>query len=304
MNSERRKILIAVSGPTAAGKTALSIELAQYFHTEIISADSRQFYREMEAGTAKPSAEELTVVLHHFINSHSITDQFSVADFEKAAIQKLEELFQTHSVVILVGGSGLFLQAVYQGFDEMPDVDPQEREKWNRLYREFGLDYLQSQLQVFDPEYYNQVDLQNPQRIIRALEVCSSTGKNFSSLRTKNKKERPFKIIKIGISPKRAVLYDRINRRVDTMVENGLVKEALALQSQQHLNALNTVGYKELFEAFNQNIPVKEVIEKIKQNTRRFAKRQITWFKKDPEMVWFESPDMKPVLQYILTLIG
>lgn len=304
MNSERRKILIAVSGPTAAGKTALGIELAQYFHTEIISADSRQFYREMEAGTAKPSAEELTVVLHHFINSHSITDQFSVADFEKAAIQKLEELFQTHSVVILVGGSGLFLQAVYQGFDEMPDVDPQEREKWNRLYREFGLDYLQSQLQVFDPEYYNQVDLQNPQRIIRALEVCSSTGKNFSSLRTKNKKERPFKIIKIGISPKRAVLYDRINRRVDTMVENGLVKEALALQPQQHLNALNTVGYKELFEAFNQNIPVKEAIEKIKQNTRRFAKRQITWFKKDPEMVWFESPDMKPVLQYILTLIG
>jgi len=304
LNSERRKILIAVSGPTAAGKTALGIELAQYFHTEIISADSRQFYREMEAGTAKPSAEELTVVLHHFINSHSITDQFSVADFEKAAIQKLEELFQTHSVVILVGGSGLFLQAVYQGFDEMPDVDPQEREKWNRLYREFGLDYLQSQLQVFDPEYYNQVDLQNPQRIIRALEVCSSTGKKFSSLRTKNKKERPFKIIKIGISPKRAVLYDRINRRVDTMVENGLVKEALALQPQQHLNALNTVGYKEFFEAFNQNIPVKEAIEKIKQNTRRFAKRQITWFKKDPEMVWFESPDMKPVLQYILTLIG
>ncbi len=304
MSAERRKILIAVSGPTAAGKTALGIELALYFHTEIISADSRQFYREMEAGTAKPSAEELTVVLHHFINSHSIADQFSVADFEKAALQKLEELFKIHSVVILVGGSGLFLQAIYQGFDEMPDVGPQEREKWNRLYREFGLDYLQSQLQIFDPEYYNQVDLQNPQRIIRALEVCSSTGKTFSSLRTKNKIERLFKIIKIGISPERAVLYDRINHRVDTMVENGLVKEALELQSQQHLNALNTVGYKELFEAFNQNMPVKEAIEKIKQNTRRFAKRQITWFKKDPEIVWFESPDMKPVLEYILTLIG
>jgi tRNA dimethylallyltransferase len=303
LSSERQKILIAVSGPTATGKTALAIELGQYFQTEIISADSRQFYREMEIGTAKPSAEELKIVPHHFINSHSISDSFSVADFEKAALTKLEQLFQTHSIVIMAGGSGLYLQAVYSGFDDLPEVKPEERQKWNQLYQELGLEYLQQQLQILDPEYYKQVDLQNPQRMIRALEVSSSTGKPFSSLLTKFKKERSFKIIKIGVNPERAVLYDRINHRVDAMVENGLVKEAQDLLPHQHLNALNTVGYKELFEAFNQNMPIKEAIDLIKQNTRRFAKRQVTWFKKDEEIKWFASPDLKPVLEYILPLI-
>ena len=299
-----KRILISVCGPTAAGKTALAIELAKYFQTEIISADSRQFYRETEIGTAKPSTEELAAVPHHFINSHSITENFSVADFEKAALTKLEKLFQQHEVVLMVSGSGLYLQAIYQGFDDLPNAEPQERERWNQAYQEFGLEYLQNQLKIFDPEYYKQVDLQNPQRIIRALEISASTGKPFSSFLTKTKKERDFKIIKIGINPERAILYERINNRVDEMVKNGLVKEASDLLPQQHLNALNTVGYKEIFDAFNEKTPVKEAIELIKQNTRHFAKRQITWFKKDQEILWFDSPDLQAVLSVLLPLIG
>ncbi|WP_299284391.1 tRNA (adenosine(37)-N6)-dimethylallyltransferase MiaA [uncultured Mucilaginibacter sp.] len=297
-------ILISVCGPTAAGKTTLAIELAKYFQTEIISADSRQFYRETEIGTAKPSTEELAAVPHHFINSHSITENFSVADFEKAALTKLEELFQQHKIVLMVGGSGLYLQAIYQGFDDLPNAEPQEREHWNQAYQEFGLEYLQNQLKILDPEYYEQVDLQNPQRIIRALEISASTGKPFSSFLTKTKKERDFKIIKIGINPERAILYERINNRVDEMVKNGLVKEASDLLPQQHLNALNTVGYKEIFDAFNKKTPVKEALTLIKQNTRHFAKRQITWFKKDQEILWFDSPDLQAVLSVLLPLIG
>ncbi|WP_419801087.1 tRNA (adenosine(37)-N6)-dimethylallyltransferase MiaA [Mucilaginibacter sp.] len=298
MNNPSGKTLIAVCGPTAAGKTAIAINLAQHFKTEIISADSRQFYRETEIGTAKPNAEELNSVPHHFINSHSIKDKVSVADFETIALQKLDGLFQKHPVVIMVGGSGLFLQAIYQGLDELPKISDFEREKWNNLYQEFGLNYLQEQLQLLDPEYYRQVDLQNPQRIIRALEV-SAVGKPFSSFLTKNKKQRPFDIVKIGINPDRAILYNQINLRVDEMVENGLIKEASQLQRYQHLNALNTVGYKELFEAFDKKIPIKEAIEKIKQNTRNFAKRQITWFKKDSEIVWFESANIDLILSYL-----
>ncbi len=303
MLSTNQKILISVSGPTAAGKTKIAIKLAQYFQTEIISADSRQFYRETEIGTAKPSAEELKIVSHHFIDSHSVTERFSVADFEKAALKKLDQLFKNHQIVIIVGGSGLYLQAIYQGFDEMPEANEPERQRWNQLYQEKGLTFLQEQLQVLDPDYYQQVDLQNPQRIIRALEV-SSNGKPFSSFLIKNKKERNFKIIKIGINPERSILYNRINGRVDKMIEQGLIKEAKTLFSFHHLNALNTVGYKELFEAFNNNLPVKEAIEKIKQNTRRFAKRQITWFKKDIEIVWFDTLELEPILKYLLPLIG
>ncbi len=299
-----KRILISVCGPTAAGKTALAIELAKYFQTEIISADSRQFYRETEIGTAKPSAGELAAVPHHFINSHSITENFSVADFEKAALTKLEELFQQHEVVLIVGGSGLYLQAIYQGFDDLPNAEPQERERWNQAYQEFGLEYLQNQLKIFDPQYYEQVDLQNPQRIIRALEVSASTGKPYSSFLTKTKKTRDFKIIKIGINPERAILYDRINKRVDEMAKNGLVKEVLSLLPNQHLNALNTVGYKEIFDAFNKKTPVKEAIKLIKQNTRHFAKRQITWFKKDQGILWFDSPDLQAVLPVLLPLVG
>lgn len=304
MLSINQKILISVSGPTAAGKTKIAIKLAQYFQTEIISADSRQFYRETEIGTAKPSAEELKIVSHHFIDSHSVTERFSVADFEKAALEKLDQLFKNHQIVIIVGGSGLYLQAIYQGFDEMPEANEPERQRWNQLYQEKGLTFLQEQLQVLDPDYHQQVDLQNPQRIIRALEVTSSNGKPFSSFLIKNKKERNFKIIKIGINPERSILYNRINGRVDTMIEKGLIKEVKTLFSFHHLNALNTVGYKELFEAFNNNLPVKEAIEKIKQNTRRFAKRQITWFKKDTEIVWFDTPESEPILKYLLPLIG
>lgn len=304
MNNNLNKTLVAVCGPTATGKTAIGIQLAQYFHTEIISADSRQFYKEMEIGTAKPSAEELALVPHHFINSNSIHDRVSVADFEKAALEKLEELFQIYNVVIVVGGSGLFLQAIYQGFDDLPETSLDNREKWNQLYQDFGLSYLQEQLKIFDPDYYQQVDLQNPQRIIRALEVSSSNEKPFSAFLTQNKKARPFNIIKIGINPERSALYNRINQRVDLMVQNGLIKEVQELLPYQHLNSLNTVGYKELFEAFNQNTTVKEALEKIKQNTRRFAKRQITWFKKDQEIRWFDTANLEPILDYLLQLIG
>jgi tRNA dimethylallyltransferase len=299
-----QKVLISVCGPTAAGKTALAIELAKHFQTEIISADSRQFYREMEIGTAKPSLEELAAVPHHFVNSHSVNENFSVADFEKVALAELALLFQNHDVVLMAGGSGLYLQAIYQGFDEMPDVRPQERMHWNQVYRELGLEYLQNQLKISDPEYYAKVDLQNAQRIIRALEVSTSTGKPFSSFLTKSKKERDFKVIKIGINPERTMLYNRINKRVEEMVKNGLVEEAQSLSPYQHLNALNTVGYKELFDAFNRNTPVKEAIELIKQNTRRFAKRQITWFKKDPEVLWFDSPDVNTILPVLKPLIS
>ncbi|MGI4750005.1 MAG: tRNA (adenosine(37)-N6)-dimethylallyltransferase MiaA [Janthinobacterium lividum] len=304
MDNNLNKTLIAVCGPTATGKTAIGIQLARYFHTEIISADSRQFYKEMEIGTAKPSAEELALVPHHFINSNSIHDRVSVADFEKAALEKLEELFQIYNVVLVVGGSGLFLQAIYQGFDDLPETSLDNREKWNQLYQDFGLSYLQEQLKIFDPDYYQQVDLQNPQRIIRALEVSSSNEKPFSAFLTQNKKPRPFNIIKIGINPERSVLYNRINQRVDLMVQNGLIKEVQELLPYQHLNSLNTVGYKELFEAFNQNTTVKEALEKIKQNTRRFAKRQITWFKKDQQIRWFDTANLEPILDYLLQLIG
>lgn len=304
MDLEVQKVLISVCGPTAAGKTALAIDLAKHFQTEIISADSRQFYRETEIGTAKPSVEELAAAPHHFINSHAITENFSVADFEKAVLLKLEELFQYNKVVVMVGGSGLYSQAIYQGFDTLPDIKPEQRERWNKAYKDFGLNFLQQQLQTLDPEYYQQVDLQNPQRIIRALEVSSSTGKPFSSFLNKTKKDRDFKVIKIGINPERAILYDRINSRVDEMVKNGLVDEALNLLPYQHLNALNTVGYKELFEAFNKNTPVKEAIELIKQNTRRFAKRQITWFKKDSEILWFALPNSETVLRVVLPLVS
>lgn len=293
-----------VCGPTASGKTALAVSVARHFNTQIISADSRQFYRETEIGTAKPSAEELAIVTHHFINSNTIFENFSVADFEKAALAKLEELFQSNPIVVMVGGSGLYLQAIYQGFDDIPESDVQERRNWNQFYQEKGLTFLQEQLLKLDPEYYNIVDLQNPQRIIRALEVSSFSGKPFSSFLSKKKKERDFEIIKIGLNPDRKILYDRINYRVDQMTEKGLIKEARQLLPYRHLNALNTVGYKELFDAFEQNTDVKEALEKIKQNTRRFAKRQITWFKKDGEIKWFVSAEVEPVLDYINCSIG
>jgi len=285
------KKLIVIAGPTAVGKTAAAIKLAQLLQTEIISADSRQFYREMSIGTAKPDAAELVQAKHHFIDSHSIKESFTVGDFEKEALQLLDELFKTHDKVIMVGGSGLFIQAVTQGFDNLPTAEPKIREQLNNEFAEKGIEYLQQRLKGADPDYYDQVDLNNPQRLIRALEVFEATGKPFSSYRKATINTRPFESIKIVLDLPREELYNRINQRVDIMIEQGLVEEVRSLLLYRHLNALNTVGYSELFNYFDGNTDLQTAIDLIKQNTRRFAKRQLTWFRKDKEMKWLMAND-------------
>lgn len=289
MSHLSQKKLIVIAGPTAVGKTATAIRLAQQLKTEIISADSRQFYNEMSIGTAKPDAEELSQAKHHFINSHSITDNFTVGDFEKEALLLLDELFKTHDQLIMVGGSGLFIQAVTQGFDNLPAANPEIREKLNQEFAEKGIEHLQQKLKEADPDYYNKVDLNNPQRLIRALEVFQATGKSFSSYRKATVNTRPFESIKIVLDLPREELYDRINRRVDIMIEQGLVEEVHSLLPYRQLNALNTVGYSELFDYFDGKTDLPAAIDLIKQNTRHFAKRQLTWFRKDKEMKWLNA---------------
>lgn len=292
------KTLIVIAGPTAVGKTAVAIRLAQQLKTEIISADSRQFYREMAIGTAKPADEELAAVKHHFINSHSVTDNFSVGDFEKQCLQLLEVLFKTHDQIIMAGGSGLFIQAVTKGFDELPVADTETRERLNQEFAEKGIELLQEKLKTADPDYYNQVDLNNPQRLVRALEVFEATGKPFSSYRKAVTNKRPFQVIEIGLDLPRELLYQRINQRVDNMIAEGLVEEVRSLLPYRHFNALNTVGYSELFDYFDGKTDLATAIELIKQNTRRFAKRQLTWFKKNKEIKWFmaDKPDLIPAI--------
>jgi tRNA dimethylallyltransferase len=287
-----QKTLLVITGPTAAGKTAAAIEIAQRLKTEIVSADSRQFYREMSIGTAKPSAEELAAVKHHFIDSHSIHDNFTVGDFEKEGLAVIESLFQQHDVVLLVGGSGLFIKAICEGLDELPQAAPGVREALNETFSEQGIGFLQEKLKAVDPAYYRQVDLNNPQRLIRALEVYESTGKPFSSYRTAPVNARPFNIVKIGLTLPREQLYDRINKRVDQMVAQGLVEEVRSLLPYRHLNALNTVGYSELFDYFDGKIGLDTAIDLIKQNTRRFAKRQLTWFRKDTSIQWYNPMEL------------
>ena len=293
------KTLIIIAGPTAAGKTALAIQIAKHFKTEIISADSRQFYREMNIGTAKPSKEELDAIPHHLIDSHSIVESFSVGDFEKEVINLLEKLFKTHDQVVLVGGSGLFINAICNGFDELPVATEETRAGLNKLLAEKGIGHLQEKLKKVDPQYYAEVDINNPQRLIRALEVFESTGNPFSSYRTNTPKKRNFDIIKLGISPTREKLYEQINLRVDQMVENGLFEEIEGLKEYRHLNALNTVGYSEIFDYLDGKHTKQETIDKIKQNTRRFAKRQLTWFKKSEDIQWFDPEGSDSILKYL-----
>jgi tRNA dimethylallyltransferase len=296
------KTLIVIAGPTAVGKTAVAIKLAQQANTEIISADSRQFYREMAIGTAKPTDEELAAAKHHFVNSHSITESFNVGDFEKESLQLLDKLFKTHDTVIMAGGSGLFIQAVINGFDELPVADAGIREKLNRELEEKGIRFLQELLKTADPDYYNQVDLNNPQRLVRALEVFEATGKPFSSYRKAVVNKRPFDCIKIGLDLPREVLYQRINQRVDDMMKQGLLAEVSSLLPYRHLNALNTVGYNELFDYFDGKTDLPTAVELIKQNTRRFAKRQLTWFRKDKEVKWLRGDNLD-LIEAILKLI-
>lgn len=295
----KEKLLIVIAGPTAIGKTALAIEIAKHFKTEIISADSRQFFREMTIGTAKPSPEELATVKHHFINSHSIHDEVSVGSFEKEAIAKIEALFSDHDVLILVGGSGLYINAVLYGFDELPTVADDIRSTLNDRLNHAGLSDLQDELKLVDPIYYAQVDIQNPQRIIRALEIYQSSGKPFSSFRKGKTTNRPFKSIIIGLNMDREDLYKRINERVDLMIKDGLIEEVKLLADYKQLNSLNTVGYSEIFNAIDEKYSLDRAIELIKQNTRRFAKRQLTWFKKSPEMIWFKPDQKEEIISFL-----
>jgi len=280
MNTAMQKTLIVIAGPTAVGKTAAAIALALKFDSVILSADSRQFYKEMNIVTAKPSPEELQAVKHYFVNSNTITAPFSVGDFEKQGLALLNELFKTRDIVLLVGGSGLFIKAICEGFDDIPAADPDIRKNLNSLFSEQGIAVLQEKLRMADHVYYTQVDLNNPQRLIRALEVFESTGKPFSAYRKASLNIRPFNLIKIGLNLPRPVLYNRINNRVDAMMEQGLLHEVKELLPYSRLNALNTVGYTELFNYLDGNIDLQTAVEQIKQNTRHFAKRQLTWFKK------------------------
>lgn len=293
------KTLIVIVGPTAIGKTALAIRLAQYYDTEIISADSRQFYKEMGIGTAKPPLDELETVRHHFINSHSVTDLFNAGDYEKEADRLIENLFHNHDQLILTGGSGLFINAVIHGFDELPSANPEIRTRLNRLLVEKGLGYLQEMLKKADPAYFEEADIHNPQRIIRALEVYETSARPFSEFRKKTQKKQPYKIVMIGLNTNRAALYANINTRVDKMMKDGLLDEVRSLIPFRQLNSLNTVGYSELFDHLDGKYSLDEAVEKIKQNTRRFAKRQLTWFRKTEGIRWFEPGDYAGILKML-----
>ncbi|WP_308992036.1 tRNA (adenosine(37)-N6)-dimethylallyltransferase MiaA [Mariniflexile litorale] len=282
------KYLISVIGPTAIGKTALSIKLANYFNTEIISADSRQFFREMSIGTAAPSKKELAAAKHHFIHHKSIQDTYSVGAFEKEALNCLESLFKTHNVVIMVGGSGLYVDAVTKGLDDFPEVDSSIRQSLNTHLETKGLPYLQNQLKELDPVTYNTIAIDNPQRVIRALEICIGTNKPYSSFLNNKKINRNFKTITIGLNAERETIYNRINQRVDIMMQQGLLDEVKNLLAFKNLNALNTVGYKELFNYLEGEWTLDFAISEIKKNSRRFAKRQLTWFKKGEKTLWFD----------------
>ena len=299
--------LITIIGPTAIGKTSLSIALAQHFGCDILSCDSRQFFKEMKIGTAVPNDEELASATHHFIQNKSIFENYTVGDFEKEAIAKLDELFQKNNIQIMVGGSGLYVDAVLKGFDSFPEIDSQVRDEVRLNYEEKGIEYLQNQLQILDTDYFNFITetnpqtLQNPQRMMRFVEVCIGTGKPYSSFLNKEKNKRNFTPIIIGLEAERAIIYERINKRVDIMMNEGLLAEAEKLFPNKDLNALQTVGYRELFDYFEEKTTLEFAIEEIKKNTRRFSKRQLTWFKKTENTVWFDYlTDRKEIINHII----
>lgn len=282
------KYVITIVGTTAIGKTALGIKLANHFNCDIISADSRQFFKEMNIGTAVPTKEEQSQVKHHFIQNLSIFDDYSVGNFEKDALNKIKELHQNNDVVILLGGSGLYVDAVLKGLDYFPKVVPEIRENLKKELAENGIEILQNKLKELDTIAYDTIEIVNPQRLIRALEICIGSGKPYSSYLNKDKQvNREFKSIKIGLTAERELIYKRINERVDIMINDGLVNEAKKLHQYKKLNALQTVGYRELFAHFDNEYSLDFAIEEIKKNTRRFAKRQITWFKRDEKIIWF-----------------
>jgi tRNA dimethylallyltransferase len=288
MNSPKTNTLITIVGPTAIGKTALSIQLATHFNASIISFDSRQFFKEMSIGTAVPEKEELNAATHYFIQNKSIFVEYNVGHFEREALQQLDELFAQNSIQIMVGGSGLYANAVLNGLDDFPEIDSSIREQLQKDLQEKGIEYLQSQLKILDLESFETIAIDNPHRIMRALEICIGTQKPYSSFKNKEKKSRNFNTIQIGLTAERAKIYDRINQRVDIMMEKGLLEEAKQLYPYKNLNALQTVGYRELFDFFDGNSSLDVAISEIKKNTRRFAKRQLTWFRKDETIHWFD----------------
>lgn len=299
---KKNTTLLVIAGPTAVGKTSVAIEIARHFNTEIISADSRQFYKGLCIGTAAPTAEQLQLVKHHFVGHLNLEDYYNVSKFENDVISLTGMLFKSKPLVVLTGGSGLYIKAVTDGIDDLPDVDPHIRENLQLINLNEGLAALRMMLLSYDPEYARKVDLSNPNRIIRALEVCLQTGKPYSSQLQNNKAIRDFNIIKIALNVSRDQLHERINSRVDQMIEQGLVSEALSFYPLRHLNSLNTVGYRELFDYFDHKIALNEAIEKIKTNTRRYARRQITWFNKDKDYKWL-PPDSETVMNYITAIL-
>jgi tRNA dimethylallyltransferase len=293
------KKLIVITGPTASGKTSLSIELARFYNSEIISADSRQFYRKMNIGTAKPSVTELKTIKHHFIDSLNITDSYNIGKYEEDSLKLIEVLFKNHDVVFLTGGSGLYINAICSGIDDLPESTEEFRIKLTNQLNNRGIESLQQKLKEVDPEYYSQSDINNPHRLIRALEIWMATGRKASELRTNKKKERNFIIKKIGLKVDRSELYNRINQRVDEMIEKGLVQEVEQLLPFRNENALQTVGYKEIFSYLDKKLSLEEAIVLIKQNTRNYAKRQMTWFRKDTEIHWFNPANIEGMKLFI-----
>ena len=291
--------LVILLGPTGVGKTDLSLELAEYLSSPIISCDSRQLYTRMKVGTAAPTPEQLKRVPHYFIGVLNPEEYYSAARYETEVLQLSEDLFTRTNHVLMTGGSMMYIDAVCKGIDELPTIDPKLRADLLAEYEKNGLNPLRNQLKIIDPEYYRQIDLKNPKRIIHALEICLMTGKPYSSLRTNPAKKRPFNIIKIGLYREREELYRRINARVDEMIKSGLVEEARSLYPCKNLNSLNTVGYKELFRYFDGEYSLEEAVEKIKQNTRIYSRKQMTWFKKDPETAWFQPNEKEKIISYL-----
>jgi tRNA dimethylallyltransferase len=293
------KTLIVIAGPTAVGKTDVALKIARHFQTEIISADSRQVYKELTIGTAKPTAQELALIPHHFVNTHSITETYDAAQYGDEALATIKTLFQRHDHVIVCGGSGLYIKGLLEGFDDIPEIPEHIREHLSDQYSSLGISWLQKQMMELDPEYYSQLDSQNPHRLIRALEVKIGTGESIGSFRKNLKRQLNFNVIKIGLELPREELYQRIDQRMDQMIADGLFEEAKAVYPYKNHQALQTVGYQEIFDFIDNKYDRNEAIRLLKRNSRRYAKRQLTWFKRDEGITWFQAKDEKKIIEYI-----
>ena len=295
-----KKTLIVITGPTAVGKTTLCMDIAKHFGIPIINADSRQIYRELKIGTARPTDEQIQAVRHYFVGTLGLDDYYSASLFEQQVLQLLDQLFQTSDYALLTGGSMMYIDAVCDGIDDIPTIDEETRCLMKQRLADEGLEALCEKLRRLDPEYYEIVDRQNPRRVVHALEICTMTGKTYTSFRRRERRQRPFRIVKIALNRPREELYERINRRVDQMMSDGLLDEARALYPKKELNALNTVGYKELFDYLDGRWPLEDAVERIKGNTRRYARKQLTWYKKDEQIRWFHPDDKQSIIDYII----